>query len=161
MDVDSTNDEPASQTKLTLIYHPTPLSVHRLSPSPVNLAATSHLLLHPPTDTLISLTITPSELSLVLPTSIPLTAFTSKDLENAEHGWVAFRVRGVLDFGMVGVMANLSRGLASAKVSVFVISTFDTDWVLVKEEKANDAANIWRGDGFSVIMEASDRDIGL
>ena len=50
-----------------------------------------------------------------------------------EPGWVALRVVGRLDFAMVGVLSRLSGALADAGVSVFVISTYDTDVVLIRE----------------------------
>jgi hypothetical protein len=52
-----------------------------------------------------------------------------------ERGWRGLRVAGTLDFAMVGVLASLVSPLAEAGVSVFVVSTFDSDYLLVKEEK--------------------------
>ncbi len=52
----------------------------------------------------------------------------------------AFRVVGTLDFSLVGILRDLTTQLAAAKISVFVISTFDTDYVLVPLERARDAA---------------------
>lgn len=51
----------------------------------------------------------------------------------AERGWRALKVAGPLDFSLVGVMASLVVPLAEVKVSIFAISTFDTDYILVKE----------------------------
>ena len=50
----------------------------------------------------------------------------------AERGWVALRVAGTLDFGLVGVLSVLTGALAAAGVSVFAVSTYDTDILLVK-----------------------------
>ncbi len=50
----------------------------------------------------------------------------------AERGWRAFRVSGVLDFSMIGVLAGLTDALATAGISVFAISTYDTDYLFVK-----------------------------
>lgn len=52
-----------------------------------------------------------------------------------ERGWRALVVAGPLDFALVGILASLSNTLAVAGVSIFAISTFDTDYILVKEEK--------------------------
>lgn len=49
-----------------------------------------------------------------------------------EDGWRALRVEGPLDFALVGIVAALSTTLAAAKVSIFVISTYDTDYLLVR-----------------------------
>ena len=52
----------------------------------------------------------------------------------AEHGWSCFKVDGTLAFSMIGVIAGLSQVLASQNISIFVISTHDTDYLLVKQE---------------------------
>jgi hypothetical protein len=51
----------------------------------------------------------------------------------AERGWIAFRLAGPLDFTLTGVVASLSTPLAEARVPIFVLSTFDTDYLLVRE----------------------------
>ena len=58
----------------------------------------------------------------------------------AERGWAAMRVVGQLDFSMVGVLATVTTALATAKISCFAISTYDTDYILVKQQEADDAA---------------------
>ncbi len=57
----------------------------------------------------------------------------------AERGWVALRVAGTLDFGLVGVLSVLTGALAAAGVPVFVVSTYETDIVLVKSVDAQRA----------------------
>lgn len=49
-----------------------------------------------------------------------------------EDGWQALRVEGPLDFALVGIVASLSSALAAANVSIFVVSTYDTDYLLVR-----------------------------
>ena len=59
-----------------------------------------------------------------------------------ESGWRCFRVQGVLDFSEIGIIFSITQPLAKSGVSVFVMSTFDTDYFLVKEKdlpKAIDA----------------------
>ena len=75
---------------------------------------------------LVSITRTDRELSIVVGEDrVPADA-------RAERGWVALRVSGTLDFGLVGVLSRLTGALADAGVSVFAVSTFDTDILLVK-----------------------------
>lgn len=75
----------------------------------------------------VCVTRTPDELSIVCPEgNIP-------EDTPAERGWSALRVAGQLDFSLVGVLAGLTATLAEARISVFVISTYDTDYLLVKE----------------------------
>jgi uncharacterized protein len=52
----------------------------------------------------------------------------------ADRGWRALVVRGPLAFGLVGVIESIARPLADAGISLFAVSTFDTDYVLVKQE---------------------------
>ena len=49
-----------------------------------------------------------------------------------EPDWKGFRVDGVLDFGLVGVIASITKVLADAEISVFVVSTYNTDYVFLK-----------------------------
>ena len=51
----------------------------------------------------------------------------------AERGWRCLRVAGTLDFSMTGVLASIAGPLANAGVSIFAISTYDTDYMLVRE----------------------------
>jgi hypothetical protein len=69
----------------------------------------------------------------------------------AERGWRALQVQGPLEFAMVGVLASLAVPLARAGVSIFVLSTFDTDYVLVKEEALERAVNALTQAGFLVM----------
>jgi uncharacterized protein len=52
----------------------------------------------------------------------------------AERGWRCLKVEGPLDFGLTGILSSLAQPLAEAKISIFAISTFDTDYILVKQE---------------------------
>jgi hypothetical protein len=64
--------------------------------------------------------------------------------------FTAFAVKGPLDFALTGVLATLLQPLAAAEISVFTISTFDTDWVLVPVGDAERAAEEWRRSGHTV-----------
>jgi uncharacterized protein len=59
-----------------------------------------------------------------------------------ERGWRCLRVSGTLEFSVVGVLASLVGPLAGAAVSVFVLSTFDTDYLLVKEKHFGQAVEV-------------------
>lgn len=56
-----------------------------------------------------------------------------------EDGWRAMRVCGALDFALVGILAEIAGALAAEKISVFCVSTFDTDYVLVKADRLDAA----------------------
>jgi hypothetical protein len=69
-----------------------------------------------------------------------------------EGPFTAFAVEGPLDFAMTGVLHTLLGPLAEAGISVFTISTFSTDWILVPTEKAEAAAEEWRRRGHTVAV---------
>jgi uncharacterized protein len=80
------------------------------------------------TNGLLSVTRTPDELSVVVAeTAVPPGVRT-------DGGWRALSVVGPLSFSLTGVLASLAAPLATAGVPIFVLSTFDTDWLLVREE---------------------------
>ncbi|WP_345945508.1 ACT domain-containing protein [Methanosarcina sp. DH2] len=58
----------------------------------------------------------------------------------AEKGWSCLKVEGPLDFGLTGILAGISRTLAENGVSLFAISTYDTDYILVRETDLEHAA---------------------
>lgn len=89
---------------------------------------------------------TPEEISLVCETRLK-----PKDVEKASDGWRAFRIVGVLDFSLVGILSSITCALAANGISVFAVSTYDTDYILVKSEKVDAACEALRGAGYEVI----------
>jgi len=75
----------------------------------------------------VSITRTDAELSVVCPQEAVPPAV------QAEPGWRCLRVRGPLGFGMTGILAGLAGPLASSGVSIFVVSTYDTDYLMLQE----------------------------
>ena len=69
---------------------------------------------------------------------------------SAERGWCALEVAGPLDFSLTGVVASLLSPLADAAVPIFVLSTFDTDYVLVREPELPRAVEALRTAGHTV-----------
>ena len=84
------------------------------------------------------------ELSIVCPDSITL------DSNETETGWAALEVLGPLGFSLTGILSNISGVLAAEKISIFAISTFDTDYVLVKQEAIRKAVSSLRKNGYRV-----------
>ena len=88
---------------------------------------------------------TDEELSLVCPTeSVPQNA------EKRSDGWRGFRIDGVLDFSMVGVLSRLSGILAENGIGIFAVSTFNTDYILVKSPDYERALDILEKSGYEV-----------
>jgi hypothetical protein len=67
-----------------------------------------------------------------------------------EGGWRVLKVEGPLDFSLTGLLASLTAPLAREGISVFALSTFDTDYLLVKEEKLEKAIQALREEGFEI-----------
>lgn len=65
----------------------------------------------------------------------------------ANEGWKGFRVEGVLDFSLVGIINTVTSPLKEQKISVFVISTWNTDYVFVKEESFSQAIEALKNSG--------------
>ena len=61
---------------------------------------------------------------------------------NEEKGFKCLKIKGVLDFGEIGIIAKISRILAKEEISIFVVSTYNTDYVLVKENKIAHAIHV-------------------
>ena len=91
---------------------------------------------------------TDSELSLVCPTA----RAPSRTLAR-EDGWRAFRVAGTMEFSLVGVLSRITGQLAEQGIAVFAVSTFDTDYVLVKAECLTAALTALAEDGYQVQAE--------
>jgi hypothetical protein len=92
-------------------------------------------------NSLFSLSVTGDEISLVS------SAQSSLDVQSLEGPWIGYRVEGTLDFGLTGILHSLTGPLADAQISVFAISTFDTDYLLVRSDKASEAESAWSSSG--------------
>jgi hypothetical protein len=116
---------------MDLTVLPEPLAICRLRPSEriPSWALEEH-------DSLSSITRTPDELSIVCPEeAVP------PDVE-AEDGWRALVVPGPIPFEQTGVLASIAGPLAAAGISIFAVSTYDTDYVLVKAEQVERALEL-------------------
>lgn len=91
-----------------------------------------------------SATRTPDELSVVC------AEFDVPPDVTCEPGWRALRVVGPLEFSLTGVLESLARPLAEAGISLFALSTYDTDYVLVKASRLEEALQVLIGSGHQV-----------
>ena len=92
-----------------------------------------------------SVTRTSEELSIVVPEGVVLSG-TRK-----EPGWSCIKVLGPLDFGLTGILAGISKVLAEEGISIFTVSTFDTDYILVKQETCEHAIRALESGGYEFI----------
>ena len=88
---------------------------------------------------------TDQEKSLVCPTdTVPDNALVRDD------GWRAFRICGELDFSLIGILAGISKILADNAIGIFAISTYNTDYILTKEENFDKALKVLADAGYQV-----------
>ncbi len=73
-----------------------------------------------------------------------------------ETGWCVTRIRGVLDFSLVGVLLKVIQPLADRGISIFTVSTYNTDYILLKEECLEEAVQAWNEQGYHVRRESHD-----
>ncbi len=91
---------------------------------------------------------TDEEKSLVCPTRLVPANTTERD-----DGWRAFRIEGVLDFSLIGILAKISACLAENDIGIFAISaisTFNTDYILTKAENFEKAVKTLEAEGYKI-----------
>ena len=135
--------KPAASSALGLTVLPAPLAICRLDP----LAATPAWAWE--AREFLTISRTPTELSIVAD-----EAAVPPELA-AERGYRALRVDGPLPLGMVGIFARLAVPLAGAGVPIFPIATFDTDYLLVRENTLSQAIAALARAGHRVTVGAS------
>ena len=89
---------------------------------------------------------TDEELSLVC-----RTEDTPENTVEREDGWRGFRIQGTLDFSLIGILSKLSGILAEQKIGIFAVSTYNTDYILVKEENYERALTVLAAEGYTIV----------
>lgn len=89
---------------------------------------------------------TEDELSLVCPTEVVPTNTIER-----EDGWKGFVIQGMLDFSLIGILSKISAVLANAGIGIFVISTYNTDYILVSAENYVKAEGKLASAGYLVV----------
>ena len=88
---------------------------------------------------------TDEEISLVCPTqNVPPRVIRRED------GWNAFRIEGVLDFSLVGILSEIAAVLAAQKISIFAVSTYNTDYVLTRAGDYEKALDLLQKAGYQI-----------
>ena len=91
---------------------------------------------------------TDEEISLVCPTKNVPAVTSARD-----DGWRGFRIQGTLDFSLIGILAKISAILAEQRIGIFAISTYNTDYIFVKEDNFAKALQSLAEHGYKVINE--------
>ena len=89
---------------------------------------------------------TDEELSLVCRTEDTPLNTTARD-----DGWKGFRIQGVLDFSLIGILAKISGILAAQEIGIFAVSTYNTDYILVKAENFARALEALAREGYTIL----------
>ena len=88
---------------------------------------------------------TDEEISLVC-----ATEDTPSNTVEREDGWKAFRIQGVIDFSLIGILSKISTILAENQIGIFAVSTYNTDYILVKNESFDKAIAVLNNNGYEV-----------
>lgn len=89
---------------------------------------------------------TDEENSLVCITNDVPTNTTERD-----DGWSAFRIQGILDFSLIGILAKISSLLAENEIGIFAVSTYNTDYIFTKKENYDKAIDVLLKAGYNVV----------
>lgn len=89
---------------------------------------------------------TDEELSLVCKTED-----TPQKTIECDNGWKGFRIQGVLDFSLIGILSKISGILADHEIGIFAVSTFNTDYILVKEDNFEKALTVLSAEGYKIV----------
>lgn len=74
--------------------------------------------------------------------------FVPQNVEICENGWRGFRIEGILDFSLTGILSKISAVLAEEEIGIFAVSTYNTDYILVKEENFKKATKALENKGY-------------
>ncbi len=89
---------------------------------------------------------TDEEISLVCPTED-----TPSETTEREDGWQAFRIQGKLDFSLTGILSKIADVLAKNSIGIFAVSTYNTDYILVKKQDFDKALSLLENAGYNII----------
>lgn len=79
-----------------------------------------------------------------------LTNEVPSNVIQRDDGWRAFRIQGVLDFSLIGILAKISVILADNSIPIFALSTYDTDYVLIKEADFEHGLAVLMASGYEI-----------
>ena len=79
-----------------------------------------------------------------------LTCDVPGNVTDRDDGWKAFRIQGILDFSLIGILSKISSLLAENEIGIFAISTFNTDYILTKKENYDKAIDVLNRAGYQI-----------
>lgn len=99
---------------------------------------------------MVSITRTDEELSIVCPAQYLMT---DEEIIGREDGWKCIKIEGLLDFALVGILSSIANPLAENGISIFALSTFNTDYILLKEKFLKKAIHVLKEEGHNIYFE--------
>lgn len=79
------------------------------------------------------------------------TSSVPQNIIARDDGWMAFRIRGELDFSLVGILSKISAILAENGIGIFAVSTYNTDYILTKAENFDKAVDVLSDSGYTIL----------
>lgn len=89
---------------------------------------------------------TDEEISLVC-----ITENVPDNITHRDDGWRAFRIQGILDFSLIGILSKITSILAENGIGIFAVSTYNTDYILTKEENFSKALKLLDEAGYKIV----------
>jgi uncharacterized protein len=90
----------------------------------------------------ISVTVTPDEISVVCPTG----SFTESPKYKTDDGWIMIKIDEILDFSLIGIISKISAVLGGNGIGIFAVSTYNTDYIFIKEQNREKAMRCLSGE---------------
>ncbi|AWI07706.1 MULTISPECIES: ACT domain-containing protein [Clostridium] len=88
---------------------------------------------------------TDEELSLVCSTKL-----VPENTVECDNGWKGFRIQGILDFSLIGILSKIATLLAENKIGIFTVSTYNTDYIFTKKENFEKAINVLENNEYKI-----------
>ena len=80
-----------------------------------------------------------------------ITSEVPPNVIQRDDGWKAFRIQGILDFSLIGILSKIASILADNNISIFAVSTYNTDYVLIKKENYQKGLELLQASGYQII----------
>lgn len=81
-----------------------------------------------------------------------VTGRVPRNVTERDDGWKAFRIQGILDFSLIGILSKIAVLMAENEIGIFAVSTYNTDYILIKKDQFEKALEILSAAGYTVVL---------
>lgn len=81
-----------------------------------------------------------------------VTGRVPRNVTERDDGWKAFRIQGILDFSLIGILSKIAVLMAENEIGIFAVSTYNTDYILIKKDQFEKALEILLAAGYTVVL---------